>query len=123
MAKKKSKKAVSSGISTPVWIAIFAGLVFVVGIAGGIIGWTLTREGGGSDTGASSPKPPSFASDPTAPRGAVEAYQFAIDYPNILAQIPCYCGCADEANHKSNLDCYIQSRTGNDIVFDDHGSG
>jgi hypothetical protein len=121
LAKKKSKKPVKSGPSTSVWIAIIAGLVVVVGVAGGVLGWTLTH--GGSDNGTSSPKPPSFAFDSTAPKGSVAAYQFAIDYPDVLAQIPCYCGCGQEAGHKSNLDCFIKSRNGDDIVFDKHAAG
>lgn len=35
------------------------------------------------------------------------AYQFAIDNPDLLAQIPCYCGCEKTLGHKHNLDCYI----------------
>jgi hypothetical protein len=35
------------------------------------------------------------------------AYQFAIDHPEILKQIPCYCGCAKTLGHKHNLACYI----------------
>jgi len=125
MANKKSRKkaAAKSGLSTGVWVAIFAGVVLAMGLAGGVLGWAFTR--GGGDTASAEPKPPSFASDPTAPRGSVEAYQFAIDNPDILAQIPCYCGCGQESGalHESNLDCYIASRNGNDIVFDKHAAG
>lgn len=35
------------------------------------------------------------------------AYQFAIDNPAILQQIPCYCGCEETLGHKHNLACYI----------------
>lgn len=35
------------------------------------------------------------------------AYQFAIDHPETLKQIPCYCGCEKTLGHKHNLDCYI----------------
>ncbi len=122
MAKKKSKPAArKSGPSTSVWIAIFAGLVFVVGIAGGVLGWALTRSDSGG--GGGGVKLPSFAFDPTVPKGTAEAYQFAIDNSETLAQIPCYCGCGQLDAHKSNLDCFIKSRDGSDIVFDKHAAG
>lgn len=35
------------------------------------------------------------------------AYQFAIDHPEILKQIPCYCGCEKTLGHKHNLACYV----------------
>lgn len=35
------------------------------------------------------------------------AYRFAMDHPDLLAQIPCYCGCEKTLHHKHNLDCYI----------------
>ena len=40
-----------------------------------------------------------------------EAYQFAVDHPDLLRAIPCYCGCSYEG-HRHNLDCY----------FDDNGN-
>src|SRR3989344_317541 len=35
-----------------------------------------------------------------------ELYIFAIENPDILEQIPCYCGC-DNIGHVSNRNCYI----------------
>lgn len=43
----------------------------------------------------------------TAESNIQVAYQFAIDNPDLLAQIPCYCGCEKTLAHKHNLDCYI----------------
>ncbi len=120
-SKQAAKKAAAkSGKSNSSWIILFAAMVFTVGIAGGVLGWALTR---GGDSASAAPKPPSFASDPTAPKGSAEAYQFAIDNPDTLSQIPCYCGCGQLDGHKSNLDCFIKSRNGNDITFDKHGAG
>ncbi len=118
MAKKNPKPTGKSGLSTSVWIAISAGLIFL-GIAGGVRGWVLTR----GESGPSVIKPPDFAYASAAPKRAAEAYQFAIDNPDTLAQIPCYCGCGQEAGHKSNLDCFIKSRQSDDIVFDKHAAG
>lgn len=41
-----------------------------------------------------------------APANVREAYQFAFANPEILQQIPCYCGCVSQG-HKSNYDCYV----------------
>jgi hypothetical protein len=37
---------------------------------------------------------------------AREAYQAARDIPEVLAELPCFCGCAVNAGHKSNLFCF-----------------
>ena len=39
------------------------------------------------------------------------AYQAAKNIPEILAQLPCYCGCMESIGHKNNLFCFA----------DDHG--
>src|SRR5687767_3063552 len=37
----------------------------------------------------------------------IEAYRIAREIPEILAQIPCHCGCMKNRNHHSgNLDCF-----------------
>lgn len=40
-----------------------------------------------------------------------DAYQAARDVPEVLEQVPCYCGCMSNAGHRNNLDCFT----------DDHG--
>lgn len=58
-----------------------------------------------------------------APTVVRQAYQFAVDNPDVLRQIPCYCGC-DDLGHKSNYDCYIDSVDENGKVnFDSHALG
>ncbi len=37
---------------------------------------------------------------------AREAYEFAARHPEVLGQIPCYCGCRI-MGHASNLECFI----------------
>ena len=68
-------------------------------------------------------KLPSFVYDSSAPPGDVNAYRFALERPDLLKQVPCYCGCGEEAGHKSNLDCFVRSRNGADVTFDTHGAG
>lgn len=123
MSKDKSKKtgakkSVAKSKLPPGFIVVVTAII-ASGLVAGIIAGVLTHRGGG-DSGVS---PPDFASGPTTPQGTAKAYQFAIDHPDILAQIPCYCGCGQEAGHTSNLDCFIKSRNGNDVIFDDHGAG
>ena len=58
-----------------------------------------------------------------APATVREAYQFAVANPQVLEQVPCYCGCGS-IGHKSNLACYIQERKPDGSVkFDDHALG
>ena len=35
-----------------------------------------------------------------------ETYIMASNYPKVLAQVPCFCGCGTDG-HDSNLSCYI----------------
>jgi hypothetical protein len=36
-----------------------------------------------------------------------ETYIMATNYPEVISQVPCYCGCGVSDGHKSNLDCFI----------------
>jgi hypothetical protein len=68
------------------------------------------------------PIPPTVARQIQAMPPAVrEAYTFAIDRPDVLQWVPCYCGC-DEQGHGSNLDCFVKPETQGGIVLDAHGS-
>ena len=41
----------------------------------------------------------------------------------LLENLPCYCGCGTEANHKNNYDCFIsENKENRHIVWDDHGT-
>jgi hypothetical protein len=46
---------------------------------------------------------------------AREAYQVAKDIPEVLAELPCFCGCANQG-HKSNLFCFKDSH-GNECAM------
>jgi hypothetical protein len=35
-----------------------------------------------------------------------ETYRIAKEAPELLEQMPCYCGCYSSADHRNNLDCY-----------------
>ncbi len=59
----------------------------------------------------------------SAPVSVQEAYQFSAANPDIMKNIPCYCGCGD-IGHTSNYDCYVSDvgSQGN-ITFDNHALG
>lgn len=55
-----------------------------------------------------------------APPEVQEAYRFAVANPDLLRQIPCYCGC-NAMGHMNNLDCYVDA-FGNITEFDNHAA-
>ncbi len=59
----------------------------------------------------------------SAPTTVRVAYQFAAANPDLMKQVPCYCGCG-KMGHTSNYSCYVSavSPTGA-ITFDDHALG
>ncbi|NIS81098.1 MAG: hypothetical protein GTO14_13020 [Anaerolineales bacterium] len=64
--------------------------------------------------------PPEFQAAPNTVR---EAYRFALANPDLLRQIPCYCGCGG-VGHTSNYDCYVSEvRQDGSVVFDAHAFG
>ena len=66
-----------------------------------------------------------------APVTVQEAYQFNVANPEIMKEIPCYCGCGN-IGHTSNYDCYVSgvddagnpsTGSGQAITFDNHALG
>ena len=60
------------------------------------------------DNAAGPTLPPEMFLDPKAR----EAYQVAKDIPEVLRELPCFCGCMRTHGHKNNLFCFM----------DEHGS-
>lgn len=60
------------------------------------------------DNAAGQTLPPEIFLDPKAK----EAYQVAKDIPDVLRELPCFCGCMRTHGHKNNLFCFM----------DEHGS-
>lgn len=51
-----------------------------------------------------------------------EAYYFAVNAPEVLAYMPCYCGCGETDGHVSNEDCFVKERRADgSVVLDAHG--
>lgn len=59
----------------------------------------------------------------SAPLTVQTAYQFAAANPDVMKNIPCYCGCGD-IGHTSNYDCYVSGVDSNGkVAFDNHALG
>jgi hypothetical protein len=59
----------------------------------------------------------------SAPVTVRESYQFASTNPDLMKNIPCYCGCGN-VGHTSNYSCYVESQDdkGN-FRWDSHALG
>jgi hypothetical protein len=102
--KSNKKKKKSNG---NLWIGVGAVVVL------GLIAWASwpSSDGGISTSGlnlVATMSPSLFAGDVRARN----AYQVAKDIPEVLAELPCYCGCMLSFGHKNNLFCFK----------DEHGS-
>jgi hypothetical protein len=59
----------------------------------------------------------------SAPVTVQQAYQFAAANPDVMKDIPCYCGCGD-IGHASNYACYVShADESGEITFDNHALG
>lgn len=59
----------------------------------------------------------------SAPVSVQTAYQFATANPDVMKNIPCYCGCGN-IGHTSNYSCYVSSIDDKGkITFDNHALG
>lgn len=47
---------------------------------------------------------------------ALNAYTYATQHPDVLEQIPCYCGCGGHSGHRFLRDCFIKD----DWTYDEH---
>lgn len=111
-------------------------------------GWAVAGCSGGSNTTPAWSTAPA-APEPAIPAGAMQvpsdaevaaawetrpafvaalpdawsaAYRFALERPDVLQWLPCYCGCGG-MGHRSNLDCFFQQREEpGTFRFEEHGS-
>ncbi len=59
----------------------------------------------------------------TAPKVVSEAYRFAVANPEVLTELPCYCGCGG-MGHTSNYSCYVSGENDDGLLaFDNHALG
>src|SRR5215469_460583 len=91
-----------------------AAVVIMAGIAGVLLRGTADQAGDQTADSAQLSKaadvlsPSLFSDEKTR-----AAYQTAKDIPEVLEQIPCFCGCLSNFGHKNNLFCFK----------DQHGAG
>src|SRR5574342_83735 len=58
-----------------------------------------------------------------APVVVRQAYQFAAANPDVMKQMPCYCGCG-QMGHTSNYACYVaEAAADGAITYDPHALG
>lgn len=58
-----------------------------------------------------------------APTTVQQAYQFNVANPDVMKQIPCYCGCG-KMGHTSNYACYVHSVDAQGVItYDTHALG
>ena len=90
------------------WLTVAAVVVLAA------IGWVSLRatsepsEDSGANSKSAAVLSPALFSDAKARA----AYQAAKDIPEVLEQLPCFCGCMTNFGHKNNLFCFL----------DQHGS-
>lgn len=110
----------------PAFVFVLATATFVVIV--GLASVYLTSGGSGDnahDASGDGDMVMSLAGQPMpdyvmeADRGVQLAYQFAVDRPDVMRWMVCYCGCGDHSGHKSALNCFVQA---NGREFDEHGS-
>ncbi len=59
----------------------------------------------------------------SAPATVQQAYQFAAANPDVMKNIPCYCGCGN-IGHTSNYSCYVSNVDNKGkFTFDHHALG
>ena len=59
----------------------------------------------------------------SAPVSVQTAYQFAAANPDVMEEIPCYCGCGS-IGHTSNYACYVSHvDEKGEITYDNHALG
>ncbi|MCX9012331.1 MAG: hypothetical protein OIN66_14575 [Candidatus Methanoperedens sp.] len=96
--------------------------MLIIGVAGvvllAVIGYFILSGGStdnSSPNGTSEVKLPSYAyTNPMTLKG----YKYATEHPDVLEQIPCYCGCGGHSGHRFLRDCFIND----DWTYDDHAS-
>ena len=105
---KNVKVAKKKGNST-----LIIGVVVLILLAG--VAYAFLNSGSTTKKPDSEIRLPSYAyANPIT----LKAYKYAAERPDLLEQIPCYCGCGGHSGHRFLRDCYIHD----DWTYDDHAS-
>lgn len=49
-------------------------------------------------------------------------YQEVPKHSDLLANMPCFCGCGQSVGHRNNLDCFIHQQSNDQITWDSHAT-
>ncbi len=55
----------------------------------------------------------------TLPASVAARYRFVEAHPELVEQLPCYCGCGESQGHRSLRDCFVRDTGG----YDSHAAG
>jgi len=103
LAKKTKENKPVSNTATKINILLIVG---ALAITSGII-WYALKAPAQTVQREVLPKPNVTTLDPARFTGRTRsAYQAAKEVPEVLAQLPCFCGCMTGFGHKNNLDCF-----------------
>jgi hypothetical protein len=103
LAKKSKENTPVSKTATKINILLIVG---ALAITSGII-WYALKGPAQTVQREVLPKPNVTTLDPAIFTGkARSAYEAAKEVPEVLAQLPCFCGCMTGFGHKNNLDCF-----------------
>lgn len=68
------------------------------------------------------PLPPDAFPAARPPDVVRAVYEFAARHPEVLAYVPCFCGC-EHAGHRGNDDCFVRARdAAGQVTWDSHGA-
>ncbi len=101
------------------WLPVTLAAV-VVAVAGFVVlSGAFGAPGGGSARRAASYQLPDAIVQ--APRPVREAYEFALERPDVLEWMPCTCGCVHDG-HQHNRACFVASfEPDGGVTLDPHG--
>jgi hypothetical protein len=104
--------------------ATVAGLALAVGFT------LLAAACGGSEDGGATTGLQDQSADRALPDYVIAggdqvalAYQFALDRPDVMLWMPCYCGCGGHSGHRNARDCFVKATSSSgDVQLEEHGS-
>jgi hypothetical protein len=96
----------------PARLRLVGAAALVLIIAGAAVAVVAPRVG-------SAPKEAPFGLD-GQPAETIAGYGFAVAHEELVAAIPCYCGCGQSLGHRSLLDCFLQP---GGAGYESHASG
>ena len=98
-------------------------LIFLLSLASGLLVGCNGTAASADNTLAMAPMSQMPNEVRNAPAVTQRAYQFAVANPEVMKQIPCYCGCG-AMGHTSNYACYVaEVAADGKITYDPHALG